>query len=434
MTPPQQNDTQQQSSQEQGDLVVILSQVFPPDPTAVGQHMHGVASELTRRGHRVRVYTANRGYENPTEHFPSRETVEGADVRRLPLSSFGKSSIAIRLLGGISFTLQCLLRVLFTPNVTHLLVSTSPPMCSFAAVVVSWFRPKIRITFWAMDLNPDQMVAMGKLRENSLPVKLFDTLNRAILKRARTVVALDRFMADRLNAKLEVGEKMIVLPPWPEVPTEEPLAHKDNPFRKTHGLEGKRVIMYSGNLSPASPVTTILEAARRVEDLERLVFLFIGGGLGKQEVDELIERENPPNIRSLPYQPVSQLRYSLSAADVHLVSVGENIVGICHPCKVYGAMSVHRPILLLGPAECHVTDIIAGHNVGWSVDYGEVNLAEQILREIAALTDEQLNERGNRAGEMVCEQFTKSQVCGEFCDILIRGPDAAAPSRRLAKN
>lgn len=430
MTPPQQNDSQEQ----QVDLVIILSQVFPPDPTAVGQHMHGVATELANRGHRVRLYTANRGYENPTERFPKRETINGADVRRLPLSSFGKSSIAIRLLGGISFTLQCLLRVLFTPNVTHLLVSTSPPMCSFAAVVVSWFRPKIKITFWAMDLNPDQMVAMGKLRENSLPVKVFNALNRAILKRSQTVVALDRFMAERLNAKLDVRDKLIVLPPWPEVPTEEPLAHQDNPFRKTHRLEGKRVIMYSGNLSPASPVTTILEAARRVEDLEGLLFLFVGGGLGKQEVDELIEREQPPNIRSLPYRPVSELRYSLSAADVHLVSVGENIVGICHPCKVYGAMSVHRPILLLGPAECHVTDIIEGHDLGWSVAYGEVDRAEQILREIAAFTDDQLEQRGYKAGEMVLEKYTKGQVCGEFCDILIHGPGAAAPGRRIMRD
>ena len=45
--------------------LLVISQMFVPDPASVGQHMADVASEMARRGHRVHVYTANRGYENP---------------------------------------------------------------------------------------------------------------------------------------------------------------------------------------------------------------------------------------------------------------------------------------------------------------------------------------------------------------------------------
>ena len=402
--------------------LLVLSQVYPPDPTSVGQHMHDAAAEMVKRGFRVKVLASGRGYEDSSKVYAPRETMDGVEVRRLPLSSFGKSSILIRLIGGISFTLQCILSGIFTKGMTHMLVSTSPPMCPFAAVVISLFR-KVHITYWVMDLNPDQMVALGKLKESSFFVKVFDWLNRRILNRSRAVVAMDRFMADRLNRKVDITEKLVVSPPWPHEDHIEPVLHDENPFRKEHELDGKTVIMYSGNLSIASPVTTILEAARRLEEIDDLLFLFIGGGLGKKEVDELIVKENPPNIRSLPYQPIERLRYSLSAADVHLVSVGQDIVGICHPCKIYGSMAVSRPILLLGPNPCHVSDIIDGQEIGWSLEYGDVDRAEQIIRDIYACSHEQRQQMGRRAREVVDQRFTKTHLCGKFCDVVEHGPN-----------
>jgi len=410
------------SLSSENKTLLVISQVYVPDPTSVGQHVHDVSKEMSLRGYRVIVYAARRGYEDSAVVYPRREKLDGVEIRRLPLSSFGKSSILIRLVGGILFTLQCAVRGLFVPKMTHLLVSTSPPMCPFAAVMIGIIR-RVQITYWVMDLNPDQMVAMRKLKPTSLAVKAFDWLNRRILKRAHAVVALDRFMAKLLVRKADVSRKMVVSPPWPHEDHIEPIRHEDNPFRQEHRLTDKTVIMYSGNLSPASPVTTILEAAKRVEDLEKILFLFIGGGLGKREVDDLIARESPPNIRSLPYQPIEQLRYSLSAADVHLVSVGEDIVGICHPCKIYGSMAVSRPILSLGPDPCHVSDILEDQDIGWSLEYGDVDGAEQIIREIDACGHEHRMEMGRRARQVVDEKFTKQQLCGKFCDVVENGPN-----------
>ncbi len=379
--------------------------------------MRDVAVEMASRGYRVIVYTSNRGYEDPSLKFSYRELREGVEVRRIPLSGFGKASMLVRILGGLSFTLQATLRSLFVLRMKLMLVSTSPPMCGLAGVITGAFR-RTAVTFWAMDLNPDQIVAMGKARPNSFLVKIFDWLNRRILKRARAVVALDRFMGERINRKVDVSHKMAIIPPWPHEDHIETVPHEANPFRNEHDLREKVVVMYSGNLSHASPVTTILEAAKRVEDLEDLLFLFVGGGLGKKAVEDLIARERPANIRSLPYQPIENLRYSLSAADVHLVSVGEAIVGICHPCKIYGSMAASRPLLCLGPRPSHVTDIVDGHHVGWTVEHGDVDRAEELLREIHHMSLEARMGMGQSARDIVDTRLTKKKLCGEFCDIL----------------
>lgn len=400
--------------------IAIISQVYSPDPTAVGQYMHDAAVELSRRNWHVVIYTSNSGYEDPTLKYPRLETIDGVDVRRLPLSGFGKSSIPIRVLGGLLFTLQAAARALFLPGLQIMLVSTSPPMGGLAGVLISLVR-RIHVAFWAMDLNPDQMVALGNIGARSPFVRGFDWLNRRILKRSRVVIALDRFMAERINRKVDCTAKMVVIPPWPLETHVQPVPHEENPFRAEHGLQGKTVVMYSGNLSIASPVTTILEAAKRLEHQTELMFLFVGGGLGKKQIDELISREGPSNIRTLPYQPIERLRYSLSAADVHLVAVGNAVVGICHPCKIYGAMAAARPILYLGPRPSHATDIVDGRQIGWTVEHGDVDRAVQLFLEILSMTNEEREAMGQRARLIVEQHYTMKILCGRFCDAVEYG-------------
>lgn len=398
-------------------VCLVISQVYPPDPTSVGQHMHDADAELTRRGYRVLVYTSARGYDDPSQEYASRETVDGVTIRRLPLSSFGKKSIKVRLLGQLLFLFQVMLRGVFVRRLDRILVSTSPPMASIAALVIRFFR-RVPITFWAMDINPDQALAMGQARPESLTVRLFDSLNRSILKHARGVVALDRFMAARLEAKHPVGMRMAIMPPWPHESHLEPVAHADNPFRKEHGLDDKFVIMYSGNISPAHPIDTVLEAALRLRDHERLVFLFIGGGNGKRRIDEFVAQHKLTNVRTLPYQPIEKIKYSLSAADVHLIAMGEEMVGIVHPCKIYGAMAVARPILLLGPRESHAGELLEQFHMGWQVDHGDVDAAQRTLEEVANSGEAKLAEMGARGRDGVQQQLSMKLLCGKFCDVV----------------
>ncbi|MEP6573559.1 MAG: glycosyltransferase family 4 protein [Gemmatimonadota bacterium] len=393
--------------------ILVLSQVYPPDPASVGQHMADAAAELARRGHGVSVLTANRGYDNPEDRYPAHERLDGVDVVRLPFCSFGKRSILIRLLGGFSFVVQAIFRSFALRQVDAVLVSTSPPMASLAALIIARLR-SARIIYWVMDLNPDQMVALGLIKPTALPVRLFDALNRAILRRAREVIVLDRFMVERVNAKQDVSSKLTVLPPWPHEDHLDPVEAAENPFRRDHGLEGKFVVMYSGNHGPSSPISTLLRALERIEDEPRLIGLFVGGGVGKQEVEAV----QSSRIRSLPYQPLSELRYSLSSADVHLVTVGDAVVGIVHPSKVYGAMAVGRPILLLGPRECHVTDIIREADIGWQIDHGDIDGAEALLRRLLATPPEELKAKGERARQLVRQRLSKARLCGAFCDLV----------------
>ncbi len=201
----------------------------------------------------------------------------------------------------------------------------------------------------------------------------------------------------------------------------ESVPHDENPFRKQHGLEGKFVVMYSGNRGQTTPVKTVLEAAVRMQDRGNLVFMFIGGGMDKRDVEETIARHQPTNIIDLPYQPMDRLRYSLSAADVHVVTMGDNVVGVIHPCKVYGAMALGRPILLVGPNECHIADIMENKHVGWHVQHGDVEGTIGAIDQMMAMPPEELQAMGDEAAGIVQERFQQQQMIDEFTEIMLRG-------------
>jgi colanic acid biosynthesis glycosyl transferase WcaI len=394
---------------------VFITQVYVPDPNATGQHLADVAEELAARGHDVVVYTSNRGYDNPENFYSRSETINGVRIRRLPLSHFGKSSIAVRILGGLSFVGQAITRASARRRLDTVVVSTSPPMAPLAAIVLRALR-RARVKYWVMDINPDQIVALGMARPQALSVRAFNFLNRRILMAADDIIVLDRMMADTINRKHHVREKLSVLPPWPAQDPSELLPHEENPFRQRYAGDDRRVMMYSGNHSPANPLDTILEAAKRLKDDPRLLFMFIGGGIGKNEIDRAAKVSK--NIVSLPYQPRAELRNSLSAADVHVVTIGDAVPGIVHPSKVYGAMAVGRPILLVGPPENHVADIMAQHDIGWHVRHGDVGGAVRVLEDIASMPREMLEEKGRRAYDAIVAGGGRQSAVARVADIM----------------
>jgi glycosyltransferase involved in cell wall biosynthesis len=311
---------------------------------------------------------------------------------------------------------------LLTPGLAAVFVSTSPPFAGFGGAIIGMVR-RVPFLWWVMDLNPDQMVVAGKLKPTSLFVRVFDWMNRVTLSRAAKVVALDPFMAERLNRKVDVSAKMDVMPPWPhnelsgddEQSMMAGLAQAGQTFRRQHGFGDRFVVMYSGNHAIQHPLDTLLDAAARLEHDKNFLFVFIGGGAGKAGVEARIAA-GATNIVSLPYQPLETLEESLGAADMHVVSMGPEVVGIVHPCKIYGAMAVGRLILFFGPRESHAGAIVEPRGIGRRVEHGDVEGAITAICEAAALPREDRVAMGHTAVKTVNAEFSRQALLSRLCD------------------
>ena len=323
---------------------------------STAQHLTDLASELAARGHDVTVLTGDRGYDDPRVRFPRHERWNDVNVIRVSSLSLGKQSKWRRAMGFASFLASCGFRLLTLPRFDVVVALTSPPLISFLATVFVKLKGG-RFCFWVMDLNPDEAITAGWLRPDSPLARLLQSMLRYSFMNADRTIVLDRFMKERLLAKGANAERIAIVPPWSHDDAVAYSAPGREAFRHRHGLTDKFVVMYSGNHSPCHPLDTLLNAAIELKTRDDIVFCFVGGGSEHARVRDFAARHQLENVTCLPYQPLDQLSSSLSAADMHVVVMGEAFVGIVHPCKVYNIMSIGAPILYIGPEISHITDL-----------------------------------------------------------------------------
>ena len=409
---------------------------------ATGQCLGDLAAGLVARGHEVTVITSRRAYDNPEVLFPKTETWRGVHIQRIGSTGFGKSSKWRRAADFASFLFLCTWRLLLSPKYDAVVALTSPPLISFLGACVARLRGS-RFYYWVMDFNPDEAIAAGWLRPDSLAARFLEGLSRYSLRHATAIIALDTFMRDRIAAKGIDPDKIVVLPPW---------SHDDDVrfdpagrarFRTAHGLgrwpggqtsevvplclplcpptlssggqrsevggesrnleirnqkseeaEPKFVVMYSGNHSPCHPLDTVLEAAKRLADDPAVAFCFVGGGTEWRKIAQRSALSALPSPLSaappaplstflcLPYQPLSELSGSLSAADLHLVVMGDPFVGLVHPCKIYNILSIGAPVLYIGPRPSHVTELLDQLHGRYPYYYAAHGDVDAVLRAI----------------------------------------------------
>ena len=120
------------------------------------------------------------------------------------------------------------------------------------------------------------------------------------------------------------------------------------------------------------------------------MFCFVGGGSEWRKIRKGVRGPSstncpPSTILCLPYQPLGQLAGSLSAADLHVVVMGNAFVGLVHPCKIYNILSVAAPVLYIGPRPSHLSEVLDNVDHEYPralVAHGEV---DRVVQEIERL-------------------------------------------------
>jgi len=385
---------------------------------------------LAAAGHDVTVLTSRRAYDRPRIQFSRHEFHKGVEIIRIPSTGFGKTARWRRALDFGSFMLSCFLRMLMLPRYDLVVSMTSPPLLSSLAAILVALRGG-NLVCWVLDLNPDEAIAAGWLCEDSATGRWLKKANAFGLAAARKIIVMDRFMADRVALYGVPEEKITVIPPWSH---DEAVRYDHagrDAFRHEHGLEGRFVVMYSGNHSPCHPLDTLLEAARRMKNDANVVFCFIGGGSEFARVKAYAAGHRLRNILCLPYVPRHRLSASLSAADLHTVVMGEPFVGIVHTCKVYNVLALGIPFLYIGPEPSHITDLVAGTAAhGWMAQaaHGDVDSVIRLIREAASS-----GSASPRAAEQsIARSFSQDNLMPAMFDVL-REAAVEIPSSVLAK-
>jgi len=402
--PSEQRSARTGATSAEGERVVRFVNLFEP----VVPLYTDLGRALGERGVRLRALMSTSQYRE--HHDRQTTTFEVEPVRQPRWFPAGKRWAAIWYLLATPF------RLLRRASLTIFL--TQPPMFLVPGALICLLRRQ-SYAVHVMDVFPDLFTVMGWIRRGGLLFRMLDAAMNACLRRAEFVVVIGRCMRDRLAERSVKLDRIRVIPNWAHhPPTAEDIrefGQAERAFRERHKLGDRFLVLYSGNMGWAHRFDTVLRVAERLRDRPEIVFVFVGSGTRRGEVEAAVRRGN---IRLLPPQPLSDLPAMLRAADIHYICLREGLEGCVVPSKLYGALASGRAILYEGNADGEIARVVREERCGAVIAPGDAeSMLDALTKRLAS--DKIIRAEGQRAKETYRKRYHPSIACASYVRLIL---------------
>jgi len=315
-------------------------------------------------------------------NLPRRETHQNVRIARLGPARRDAPSLLSRALDLACFLIATLLYLArHTRRSDTVILLTDPPLLGLFATPLLRLR-RARIIHWVQDIYPEIAAELSGQRW----LRLLRPLRDWSWCKAHAIVTLGTDMAAILTAARVAPESIHTIPNWalPEL-REAPLA--DIAALKATwpaALADKFIVLYSGNLGRVHDLPPILEIAAALRDsAPHIAIVFVGRGAQQTSLRAAARKRALTNIHFLPPAPRAQLSASLSAGDLHLVTLKPGCEHYVLPSKLYGITAVARPLLFIGPRTCALFKEVADSGIGLSFARDKTAAAANAIRALA---------------------------------------------------
>ncbi len=403
--------------------LLFINQHYAPDLASTAQHLTDLAEHLAGVGFEVHVLCSRGHYLSGEMDVPAEETRNGVRVHRVRTTAFGRESTLGRIADYASFFLQVLWILLTGRRYDAVVSLTTPPLLPVALALAGIVRGQ-PYGIWSMDLHPEAEQAVGMVQAGGLLTRVLQGLADWSYREAAFTVDLGSHMKERIRHKGVSEKNLHTIPVWNKKEEVYSIPDEENPLAEKVGLDDQFVVMYSGNAGLGHRFKEVLEAAKYFDGHPDIHFLFVGRGPRRESIECFAERHELSNFDYLDYFPRDQIKYSLSLADVHLLTLRRSFAGIAVPGKLYGILAAGRPVLMVGPEASDSADTIQRYEVGRVVDPGQYNgnggATDAVVETIRTFYEnpERRNALGERGREVFLERFEQKRCCDQWAALL----------------
>lgn len=360
--------------------LTIINQFYLPDLSPTSRLAASLAEHRAARGDRVTVIAGSGAYTagGARETLPA---LVNPRVLRLWTPSLGRHNALRRLTDYATFFAQAKWALVTMPRQDAVLLMTTPPYIALAGIAHRCLHPQTRLILWNMDCYPETLERAGLLRPASPMSRFLRAVNRWLFRRLETVVCLDEAMRHLLERAYGSHRRpaFVVIPNWePSTMFPASLAPPIWEGVRRLALEGRQVILYQGNAGAGHRFETILEAAQALPASDH-AFVFVGGGSAWPALRAARDAMGLEQVLLEGYVPKSETPSVLAAADVALITLRDEMLGVMSPSKMHSALAMGVPILYVGPPGSNVHEAIERFGCGVSLRHGDVEGVVEFL-------------------------------------------------------
>lgn len=367
-----------------------------------GYLMIDLANAFHEAGYQVHLITGK---------LKPRNTLLNDEIVRHKVSPYNRSSSIKRIISWVLAALQMFWICKFKLKGVRLLIVSNPPFAPLLPLIL-----KNNFDLLIYDIYPDALHEMKVLGSQNLIVRIWEKLNVKVFRKADRILTLTEGMKSVLTKY--AGEKEIeVIPIWTDNQFLKPVPKNENPFTAKYNLQDKFVVMYSGNLGKSHIVDIIPEIASKINN-PKVIFIIIGDGDQKKGLEEQISKLKLTNLMMLPYQPAFDLPFTLSAADIAIVTLGKNASNLSVPSKTYNLMSVGAVILSIAETDSELASLTKQFAFGETYRRDQLNEIITFINNTAS--DHELHATYKANSLKASSHFDKSVNCKRIVEKKMR--------------
>ncbi len=330
--------------------ILFLTPYYPPEKGAAAVRVSETATRLVKRGHQVTILTTLPNYPTgivPPEyrgHLLQEESLDGVRVIRFWSYISPHKDFIRRVLAQLSFgCLAPLLGGRATGRPDLLIVESHPLFNAIAGRILARWK-RCPFIFMVSDLWPESAIALGVLR-NKFLIRLAVWLERSTYQQAGLIWALSAGIRDDIIRSGTPPERVFLLTNGADLGLFRPMPQEQ--ARAELGWDSRFTVLYAGTFGLSHRLTTVLEAARQIQERADIHFIFVGDGSEKTELLAKAQRWNLKNVTFIDAQPHDRIPLVLAGSDVCLVPMRSlPLFEGRLPLKMFEVMACARPILL----------------------------------------------------------------------------------------
>lgn len=394
--------------------ILIVSQYFWPENFRIND----LAKELVLRGHEVTVLTGIPNYPdgNVFDAFKKDRSLfdnyAGAKIYRAPMFLRGNSRLRL-LLNYISFVFgACFFGPWFLRGQDFDVIFTyepSPVTVGLPAVLLGRLK-RVPVVFWALDLWPDTLAAVGAIR-STLVLSVIGYMVRFIYNRCALVLGQSRGFLDSLAKYCDDANKIRYFPSWAE---ELFYVDKKSPAPEVPKLEGAFNVLFAGNIGEAQDFPSVLEAAEILKHNTAIRWLIVGDGrMAEWLRNEVVKRDLTHCFLLLGRFDVERMPSFYAHADAFLVTLKHSpVFSLTIPGKVQSYLMAGIP--LLGMLDGEGNSVILDANAGLVCPSGDSKALAEAVLNLSLMNKSDRQQMGNNGRTYAQKEFNRELLINKL--------------------
>lgn len=396
--------------------ILLLTQWFDPEPTFKGL---AFAKELKRQGHEVQVltgfpnYPGGKIYDGYKLKLCQREEIEGISILRVALYPNHDSSALKRIFNYISFAFMAILFGIFATKKADVIYAYHPPLTvGIAAIFIKFFR-RTPIVYDIQDMWPDTLKATGMLNNNKI-LNVIGSVCKLVYRSVDHIVVLCPGFKKMLIERTVPEHKISIIYNW----CDEQGLTQAQPAKVEYQqlMQNRFNIVFAGNMGKAQALDTILDVAKKIQNIQDLQFVFVGGGTETERLKQRLTTENISNTVFIPRMPMAEVGGILKLSNLLLVHLKKDpLFEITVPSKTQAYMAMGKPVLMAVAGDA--ADLIQRAECGCVATSEDVESIQQAILRIYHLSASEQLQMGLNARNYYLQKLSLEIGVRQFVEV-----------------